>query len=307
MGRGAGDAATLEAPTGDSWRDDFVDPTFEQIDTAIAHLRRYGYDEFISEVVNPNPPELITSPGDLQLMLDMIAATETPTLGVDCEIADMEAIPVEREITDENGTRTFTSDDLVGGRLRLVQLAVHSASAQIAPQQWLIDCFAVDASPIGDLLANRKVQKVIHFADFEQRQLMEKLNLAEPIGPIYDTCRAWMSVQKFLRLSTPEKRAELGFEHWQRYPNQLRLICHHLLGFPLPKDERESDWGVETLSDEQLLYATLDVATLMPVASRVKYVVKQLDLQRKVRGHIAMRNREAIEAVMAARAAAHAA
>lgn len=300
MGRanGATEELSLPAPP-------VEEPDFSATDAAIAHLRRFSRAEFVAETVRPNPPELVQSAERLSEVIAEIEALGTPTLALDCEIAGMEAVPTSRMIPDgQGGEREIDSDDLVGGQLRLIQLAVHSPSAKIEPRQWLIDCFNVDARPLGRILADKRIQKVIHYSDFEQKQLMEKLQLEQPITSVYDTCRAWMSVQKYLRELTQQQRDSVGFEHWQRYRNELRHISHHLLGFPLDKDERLSDWAADPLDPDQLLYATMDVAVLLPLASRIKFVVRTLGLQKKVAIHIRLANAEVIEEVMKARQAA---
>jgi hypothetical protein len=299
MGRGSASVVSLPVPEA------LAEPTFEKIDPAIAHLRRFSQDSFLLETLNPATPTLITTPKELDSLIEEILALSPPTLALDCEIAGMELVPSKRFIPDGNGgEKEIEGDDLVGGNLRLIQLAIHSPSNNIAPKQWMVDCFKVDAKPLSSILSNRNIQKVIHYSDFEQSQLMEKLNLDEPIYPIYDTCRAWMSVQKFLREITPEQRKELGFENWQRYKNELRHICNHLLGFTLEKQERESDWALDPLSEQQLIYATLDVAVLLPLASRVRYVVRTLGLQKKVRSHIYRANQEVVAKILKDRQAA---
>ena len=88
----------------------------------------------------------------------------------------------------------------------------------------------------------RKVLKLFHFARFDLSAL--KVNLDVDCAPVYCTKIA----AKLVRTFTDR--------------HGLKDLCKELLGIDLSKQQQSSDWGAETLSQDQLKYAAADVLYL---------------------------------------------
>ena len=129
---------------------------------------------------------------------------------------------------------------LVSGRDRLcvVQLSTGDGTAdvvQIAPGQ-------TRAPIIERLLADASVIKLFHYARFDIATLFKAFGvMAEPL---YCTKIA----SKLARTYTDR--------------HGLKELVRELLGVELSKQQQSSDWGAETLTEAQLVYAASDVLHL---------------------------------------------
>lgn len=110
---------------------------------------------------------------------------------------------------------------------------------------YLVDPLAVgDLSPLGELLANPGVLKVLHACSEDMEVFQHCLGLAP--APVFDTQIA---------------SAALGVGFSVSY----QALVERYLGVALPKLETRSDWRQRPLSDSQLEYAALDVIHLLQV------------------------------------------
>ena len=55
----------------------------------------------------------------------------------------------------------------------------------------------------------------------------------------------------------------------------LKDLCRELLGVDLSKHQQTSDWGAETLTDEQLAYAASDVLHLHALKARLDVLLER--------------------------------
>lgn len=92
------------------------------------------------------------------------------------------------------------------------------------------------------LLADQKVLKLFHFARFDMASLYHAFGVMP--APVYCTKIA----SKLVRTYTDR--------------HGLRELCREILGKDLTKTEQTSDWGHETLTEEQKRYAAKDVLYL---------------------------------------------
>lgn len=267
-----------------------------------APYRRYGFAEFCEQTLRS---DVISTAADFELMMAEIRRLEPRSIAFDCEISGMEEQQVSKQIIQDGEERTLEGIDLVWGENtfpRLFQIGLHDPYKGISPRQFLVDLGPdkdvpqVDARALHELFGSKQIEKQIHFGDFEQEQWLRYHG--HPIVNILDTCRSWMSIQKALGKLTEDERVAAGFAGWEKRRSSLAAISEYVLGFELPKEERESDWGADTLTDDQLRYAALDVAVLPPIASRTKLAVKTLKIGRKVSFHHYMRNKEVLDRVM---------
>jgi len=102
---------------------------------------------------------------------------------------------------------------------------------------YLLDPLAiVDMDPLGDLLANRQIEKILHAAEYDLIGLRRDFGFS--VHPIFDTMLA-------ARVAGHE---QVGLNHLlQRY-----------LGVHTDKRHQRDDWGRRPLPPESLRYAQLD-------------------------------------------------
>ena len=124
-------------------------------------------------------------------------------------------------------------------RVCLVQVAA-------GDRVYLLDVLAVDdLSGLGEVLADRRIEKVLHGADYDLRGLDRDWGFR--IRPLYDTSVA----------------AQLaGIERFG-----LSALMEELLGVVIPKRValQRSDWSRRPLSEPAMAYAAEDVARLIDV------------------------------------------
>lgn len=122
--------------------------------------------------------------------------------------------------------------------LCLVQLSAGDGNAHIVQ----LDRKTYKAPNLAKLLSNPKVIKIFHFARFDVGVIKHYMGIA--CTSIYCTRTA----SKLVRTYTDK--------------HGLREVCREMLGIEMNKQYQASDWGAETLSDEQIQYASSDVLYL---------------------------------------------
>lgn len=120
----------------------------------------------------------------------------------------------------------------------------------------------VEARNLKRLLQDTAVTKIFHFARFDIAALHQHFRVLTQ--PIYCTKIA----SKLVRTYTDR--------------HGLKDLCRELLGVEVSKHEQTSDWGAETLREEQLKYAASDVLYL----HQLKNALDQR-LQREQRSELA--------------------
>jgi ribonuclease D len=123
-------------------------------------------------------------------------------------------------------------------RLCLVQLSAGDGNAHLVQ----MPRGPYQAPRLGALLADPKVLKLFHFGRFDIAVLEHALRVR--CEPVYCTKIA----------------AKLTRTFTDRFG--LKDLCRELLGIELSKQQQTSDWGAETLTEEQLAYAASDVLHL---------------------------------------------
>ncbi len=123
-------------------------------------------------------------------------------------------------------------------RLCLVQLSVGDGVChlvQIARGQ-------TRAPNLEALLADPSTLKLFHFGRFDIAVFLQRLGVLTT--PVYCTKIA----SRLVRTMTDR--------------HGLKDLCRELLGIDISKQQQSSDWGAETLSEDQMLYAATDVLHL---------------------------------------------
>lgn len=111
------------------------------------------------------------------------------------------------------------------------------------------------APRLAALLADPKVLKLFHFGRFDIAVLEHALGVR--CEPVYCTKIAAKLVRTFT----------------DRYG--LKDLCKELLGVDLSKQQQTSDWGAETLSDEQMAYAASDVLHLHALKAKLDVLLER--------------------------------
>lgn len=136
-------------------------------------------------------------------------------------------------------------------RLCLVQLSGGDGNAHLVQ----IPRGAHKAPRLAALLADPKVLKLFHFGRFDIAILEYALGVR--CEPVYCTKIAARLVRTFT----------------DRFG--LKDLCRELLGIDLSKQQQTSDWGAETLTDEQLAYAASDVLHLHALKAKLDVLLER--------------------------------
>ena len=136
-------------------------------------------------------------------------------------------------------------------RLCVVQLSAGDGEAHLVK----IAHEAKPAPRLAALLADPKVEILFHFARFDLSVL--SLSIGPIVGPIYCTKIA----SKLARTYTDR--------------HGLADLVSESLGFSLSKAQQSSDWGHDSLSDEQIAYAASDVLYLHQIRERLDRMLER--------------------------------
>lgn len=126
---------------------------------------------------------------------------------------------------------------LVRDRLCVVQLSAGDGTAHLVKLDRACDC-----PNLKRLMADPAVLKIFHFARFDVAMMKRSLDV--DVGPLYCTKIA----SKLCRTNTDR--------------HGLKDLCMTLLGVEISKEQQTSDWGAETLTEQQQAYAAQDVLYL---------------------------------------------
>ncbi|HSH99450.1 MAG TPA: ribonuclease H-like domain-containing protein [Reyranella sp.] len=130
-------------------------------------------------------------------------------------------------------------------RLCVVQLSAGDGNAHLVQ----MPRGPYQAPRLAALLADPQVLKLFHFGRFDIAVLEHALKLR--CEPVYCTKIA----------------ARLTRTFTDRYG--LKDLCRDLVGVDLSKQQQTSDWGAETLTDEQIAYAASDVLHLHALKAKL--------------------------------------
>ena len=153
-------------------------------------------------------------------------------------------------------------------RLCLVQLASGDGSAHLV--QFARNAY--EAPNLKRLLADPSVLKLFHFARFDLAILRRYLGVMA--SPVYCTRTA----SKLARTYTDK--------------HGLKDLVKELLDIDLSKQQQSSDWGADSLTEQQLAYAANDVAFLHRLKEGLDAMLKRegrLELAEACFGFLPMR------------------
>jgi len=121
----------------------------------------------------------------------------------------------------------------------------------------------ISAPRLKALLADPKSLKLFHFARFDVAVFQHHLGIMTK--PLYCTKAA----SKLVRTMTDK--------------HGLKDLCKELLGVDLSKQQQTSDWGAETLSEEQKVYAASDVLHLHELKEKLDALLARENRQELAR------------------------
>jgi ribonuclease D len=130
-------------------------------------------------------------------------------------------------------------------RLCVAQLSSGDGNAHLVK----FSAGAFDAPNLTRMLADPNVLKLFHFGRFDIAVMQKYLGVAA--APVYCTKIA----SKLVRTYTDR--------------HGLKDLCRELLGVELSKEQQSSDWGAETLTEQQMTYAASDVLHLHALKSKL--------------------------------------
>ncbi len=130
-------------------------------------------------------------------------------------------------------------------RLCLVQLSAGDGNAHLVQ----VPRGPIKAPRLATLIADPKVLKLFHFGRFDIAVLEHALGVR--CEPVYCTKIAARLTRTFTD--------KFG----------LKDLCKELLGVDLSKQQQTSDWGAESLTEEQMAYAASDVLHLHALKTKL--------------------------------------
>lgn len=163
--------------------------------------------------------QMIATQSDFHALLGRMRSQ--PEIAIDCE---------------------FHGEGLYYPKLCLVQLAAGDDLVAIDP-------FKIDLTPMGEVLADASVLKVLHAAENDLPLLAAATG--QPVRNVFDTQLA---------------AAFVGHGAAPAYTLLVERFC----GVTLSKRSRFTDWGARPLSPEQVAYALDDVRHLLNVAAELR-------------------------------------
>ena len=160
-------------------------------------------------------------------------------------------------------------------RLCLVQLSAGDGTAhlvQIIPRH--LGGNGADCPNLKALLTNPAVTKLFHYARFDIAAIENGLGIVT--APVICTKIA----SKLVRTYTDR--------------HGLKDLCNDLAGVQISKQQQTSDWGAETLTQEQLAYAASDVLYLHAIWAKLKALLireQRLDIAQAAYNFLPVRAR----------------
>ena len=143
-------------------------------------------------------------------------------------------------------------------RLCLVQLSAENNEAHLIQ----FKSSNYHAPNLMKLLSDTNVTKIFHYARFDLAVIQHYLKLT--CNPVFCT-----KIASRLTRTYTDKHG-------------LKDLCGELLGIEISKQQQQSDWGAETLTEEQMFYAATDVLYL----HKLKEILERR-LNREGRQHLA--------------------
>ena len=123
-------------------------------------------------------------------------------------------------------------------RLCLMQISSGNGEAHLIQ----FDGDNYEAPVLCQLLSNIEIEKIFHFARFDLAVIKHYLQIS--CGPVFCT-----KIASLLTRTYTEKHG-------------LRDLCGELLGIEISKEQQQTDWAAEKLSEDQKYYAATDVLYL---------------------------------------------
>ncbi len=138
-------------------------------------------------------------------------------------------------------------------KLCLVQLSAGDGICHLVQ----VDRDTYNAPNLKTLFANPNIIKIFHYARFDVAAIRQFLGVV--CDPIYCTKIA----SKMVRTYSDR--------------HGLKDLCHDILGIEISKHEQNTDWGSETLTEKQQIYAATDVLHLHKLRDHLNIMLARED------------------------------
>ena len=148
-----------------------------------------------------------------------------------------------------------TGLDSILDKIRTVQISTNK-------ETWVIDMYEVPLSELRPILEGGPI-KVIQNAKFDAGFLSSAQGGCMP-EPLYDTMLADQVI------------------HHRNFGRSLKDLAENYLGIEFDKGHQASDWSSEELTPEQIRYAVLDAAVLIPLYESLKERADSLGLTQTI-------------------------
>ena len=161
-------------------------------------------------------------------------------------------LPADVQFSDVIGVDTETMGlNLHRDPLCVVQLSNGDGEAHVVQ----LDRQTFDAPNLKAVLGDQKRTKIFHYARFDVAVVRKYLGV--DCTPVYCT----RTVSRLVRTYTDR--------------HGLRECCRDLLKVDINKQQQSTDWGADTLTDDQLLYAATDVFHLHKLKDKMDGMLKR--------------------------------
>jgi ribonuclease D len=249
----------------------------EQVDAILEAERIEAYRDYLEEHLNYRE---LTTDSEVRQLVEVLKEHQIKQLTIDFETAK-----------GKNDLHGVTE-----GRLRLIQVGIDDP--RFKRRQWIIDCDQADPRPLNKLFADWNIEKIIHWSPFEQE--WAQTHLGSSIGNVYDTAFAFQSINKELERwqDDPEKRDKIKdiILDWEKkHRVKLDVLCDRYLGISLPKENQDSDWGQKELSEDQKVYAAVDVIAPFDLAPIAKDLAEKLKITGRIKWRCGNARKEAAQ------------
>lgn len=136
-------------------------------------------------------------------------------------------------------------------KLCVVQISAGDGTAHLVQ----LDRKTYHAPRLKALLADKKIEKIFHFARFD-------------LAVLYHYLGVW---------ATPAYCTKIASRLVRTYSDQhgLKDLCSELLSKKISKQQQSSDWGADTLTQSQMEYAAADVLYLHEIKEKLDEMLKR--------------------------------
>lgn len=221
----------------------------------------YWHPPHKSEATNtfsPNPAPGVGSLGRKQSGARELINDATRVSELATSLSETERVALDLETTGL---------DPLADKVRLLSLCVEENA-------YLIDCFAVDPTPVLEALKVKGV--VAHNASFDLSFLFHSYGY-EHAGEVLDTMIASQVLHMGAIVPGTDRKKDGERKKGEKIPQSLKAVLNRELSVTLDKEHQGGNWGGD-ITNPMLDYAANDVLFLAPLAETLEGRIKEAGL-----------------------------